>query len=211
MGPSEVEEAIKNWFASESIELQAHKNEKAHFHMLIKFPPGPTGHTFNISMPKNRNLVAISSGTRVDGGQQKNMKKMRSADKRAWRSWLHRIRMTLTQTGIDWVVHLGHENGVRGVGPLQAFNVSEPIWIDGLSQNELMQSLRRLWLAKLSIIHEIKFQFGPGSREQGPVDDWSKKGEIKKQGSSITDSQDNVVEGDESGGFGSGFDPSDWV
>jgi len=179
--------------------------------MLFKFPPGPTGHTFNISMPKNRNLIAISSGTRVDGGQQKNMKKMKLADKRAWISWLHRIRMTLTQTGIDWVVHLGHENGVRGTGPLQAFNVSEPIWIDGLSQNELMQSLRRLWLAKLSIIHEIKFQFGPGTREPGPVDDWGKKGEIKKQGKSNKDSQDNVIEGDESGGFGSGFDPSDWV
>ena len=64
MGPSEVEEEIKNWFASESIELQIHENEKAHFHMLFKFPPGPTGHTFNISMPKNRNLIAISSGTR---------------------------------------------------------------------------------------------------------------------------------------------------
>ena len=114
MGPSEVGEAIKKWFASESIELQSHENEKVHFHMLFKFPPGPTGHTFNISMPKNRNLIAISSGTRVDGGQQKNMKKMKLADKRAWISWLHRIRMTLTQTGIDWVVHLGHENGVRG-------------------------------------------------------------------------------------------------
>ena len=37
MGPSEVEEEIKNWFASESIELQIHENEKAHFHMLFKF------------------------------------------------------------------------------------------------------------------------------------------------------------------------------
>ena len=41
------------------------------------------------------------------------MKKMKLADKRAWVSWLHRIRMTLTQTGIDWVVHLGHENGLE--------------------------------------------------------------------------------------------------
>ena len=211
MGPSEVEEEIKNWFNSESIELQTHENEKAHFHMQFKFPPGPTGHTFNISMPKNRNLIAISSGTRVDGGQQKNMKKMKLADKRAWVSWLHRIRMTLTQTGIDWVVHLGHENGVRGMGPLQAFNVSEPIWIDGLSQNELMQSLRRLWLAKLSIIHEIKFQFGPGTREPGPVDDWKNKKDSKQRVGRPSPPHPTEIQADESMSFGDDFDPTDWL
>ena len=47
-----------------------------------------------------------------------------------------------------------------GKESLQAFNVSLPIWFDGLSKNELMHSLRKLWLAKLTLIHEIKFSYG---------------------------------------------------
>ena len=46
-----------------------------------------------------------------------------------------------------------------------------------------MHSLRRLWLAKLSMIHEIKFAYGPGKGEPGPVDDWTeqkKAGNLKK-------------------------------
>ena len=50
---------------------------------------------------------------------------------------------------------------------LQAFNVSEPIWFDGLTKNEMMQTIRRLWLSKLGLIHEIKFAFGKGTGKPG--------------------------------------------
>ena len=40
----------------------------------------------------------------------------------------------------------------------------------------------------------------------GPVDDWEKQGKIN-----FPKKDDNVIEGDEFEGFGSGFDPSDWV
>ena len=74
-----------------------------------------------------------------------------------------------------------------------------------------MHTLRRLWLAKLGVIHEIKFTFGPGTGSPGPVDDWkdqeSKKGgkQSKKQ---VTTEEVHV---DETMTFGSDFDPSDWV
>jgi hypothetical protein len=83
-----------------------------------------------------------------------------------------------------------------------------PTWFDGVTQNEVMQTLRRLWLSKLSVIHEIKFSYGPGVGKPGPVDDWAKGG---PQPEPDTAHSTKEVETDETGGFGTGFDPSEWV
>ena len=85
-----------------------------------------------------------------------------------------RYRIRLTSSDLDWVLHVGRRK--QGVtGPLQAFNLSRPVWLDGLTQNEFMQSMRRVWLSKLSLIHQIKYGFGNGKGKPGPVDDWEGK------------------------------------
>ena len=67
----------------------------------------------------------------------------------------------------------------------------------------MMQSLRKLWLAKLTLIHEIKHNYGPGIGKPGPVKDMDRRGKKGEKSSQI--------ETDESGTFGAGFDPSEWV
>ena len=93
------------------------------------------------------------------------------------------------------------------------FNVLSPkernlLVISSVTQNEVMQTLRRLWLSKLSVIHEIKFSYGPGVGKPGPVDDWAKGG---PQPAPDTAHSTKEVETDETGGFGTGFDPSEWA
>jgi len=85
-----------------------------------------------------------------------------------------------------------------------------PIWFDGVTQNEVMQTLRRLWLSKLSLIHEIKFSYGPGTGKPGPVDDWTQSGDPTEKGEDSPTSAQQVKT-DETGGFGTGFDPSEWA
>tara|TARA_B110000444_G_scaffold261532_1_gene314787 strand:- start:13999 stop:14499 length:501 start_codon:yes stop_codon:yes gene_type:complete len=165
---------------------------------------------FAIIIPKERDLLAISSMTRVDEGQQAAMKDMMKSDPEDWKSWMHECRMQLIASGVDWGIHLGHSGGER-TGPLQAFNVSEPVWFDGLSKNEMMQNLRRLWLAKLGIIHEIKYTFGAGSGKSGPVDDWQGKADGKARVGRSSPAQPKEVHTDESMSFGEDFDPSDWI
>jgi hypothetical protein len=90
------------------------------------------------------------------------------------------------------------------------------VWFDGLTKNEFMHTLRKLWLAKLGIIHEIKFTHGPGIGKPGPVDDWVK---AKQEGKDTPSSANNgpeqsthhEIEFDEKMSFGSGFDPSEWA
>ena len=207
MSPVDAEGLVRSWLASERIEMREQEDERAHLHLLVKYPQGKNGHMFAIIIPKDRDLLAISSMTRVDAGQQNSMAKLMKDDEEEWKSWIHECRMQLIASGVDWGIHLGHSGNQR-LGPLQAFNVSEPVWFDGLSKNEMMQNLRRLWLAKLGIIHDIKYTFGTGSGKPGPVDDWKNKQDSKVR---QTPSQPKEIHTDESMSFGEGFDPSDWI
>jgi hypothetical protein len=79
-----------------------------------------------------------------------------------------------------------------------------------------MHALRGLWLAKLGIIHEIKYSYGPGVGKPGPVDDWAK---AKNNASSKNppnpaaneSTTEHEIEFDEKMSFGSGFDPTEWA
>ena len=211
MTPEETVELLKKWLSEERLSAKAQNDPRAHAHFLVRYPSGKHGHMFAVVVPKGRDLVAVSSMTRVDEGQQKEMKDHMGDEQSDWAEWIHESRLHLIRTGVDWVIHMGHE-GEKKPGPLQAFNVSLPIWFDGLSKHEFMNSLRRLWLAKLSLIHEIKYSYGPGVGKPGPVDDWAKSKPNNNGGSAGQESQPPAeIEFDEKMSFGSGFDPSEWA
>lgn len=215
MNPSAVIQQIQAWMKQERLTVKVQQDPRAEAHFLIKYPAGNQGHMFAVVVPKGRDLVAISSMTRVDKGQQKEMAKHMEEDREEWLEWVHEARLQLIRSTVDWGIHMGH-TGKEKAGPLQAFNVSLPIWFDGLTKNEFMHTLRNLWLAKLGIIHEIKYSYGPGIGQSGPVDDWPKpkaNGESKNSpaGPATASSTEHEIEFDEKMTFGSGFDPSEWA
>ena len=212
MTPSETVSLVRKWLDEERLFVKEQNDPRAHAHFLIKYPQGKQGHMFAVVVPKNRDLVAISSMTRVDKGQQDEMKNHMKDDKDGWAEWIHEARLQLISSSVDWGIHMGHQ-GNKKPGPLQAFNVSLPIWFDGVSKNEFMHSLRRLWLAKLGIIHEIKYSYGPGVGKPGPVDDWQNQNPVNtEQPKSTSKEQDSIeVEFDEKMSFGTSFDPSEWA
>ena len=207
MDASDVVENLKKWIADERLTVRSQPDKRAQAHFLIRYPSAGQGHMFAVIVPNNRDLVAISSMTRVDEGQQNEMSQHMSDDKDGWDEWVHESRLHLIRQGVDWGIHMGHD-GKEKPGPLQAFNVSLPIWFDGLTKNEFMNTLRKLWLAKLGLIHEIKYSYGPGVGKPGPVDDWAKTNTPEHDGN-MTDVQE--IEIDEERTFGSGFDPSEWA
>lgn len=210
--PSEVVSLVRKWLDEERLFVKQQNDPRAHAHFLIKYPQGKQGHMFAVVVPKNRDLVAISSMTRVDEGQQNEMTNHMTEDKDGWAEWIHEARLQLINSAVDWGIHMGHKDNKKP-GPLQAFNVSLPIWFDGITKNEFMHSLRRLWLAKLGIIHEIKYSYGPGIGKPGPVDDWEKSKSARTQASQSkpVEQESLEVEFDEKMSFGTSFDPSEWA
>ena len=215
MDPKAVVEQIQGWLKQEKLSVKVQQDMRAEAHFLIKYPAGNQGHMFAVVVPKGRDLVAISSMTRVDEGQQKEMAKHMVEDREEWLEWVHEGRLQLIRSAVDWGIHMGH-NGEEKPGPLQAFNVSLPIWFDGLTKNEFMHALRRLWLAKLGVIHEIKYSYGPGVGKPGPVDDWTKAKSNSPNATSPRQVENksspaHEIEFDEKMSFGSGFDPTEWA
>ena len=211
MNSREATDSIRDWLNSERLEAKEVSDNQALLHLHVRYPPTKQGHVFNVVIPKNRNLVLIYTVTRVDEGQQNQMSDHSRNASDEWESWLHETRIHLTQADLDWVLHVGKKsNDIPG--PLQAFNLSRPIWFDGLTQNEFMHTMRHLWLTKLALIHKIKFCYGPGVGKPGPVDDWiSKKTQTLGGRRPETQEEPSTIDTDETGGFGEEFDPSEWV
>ena len=208
MDQKRASQSIRDWLEGERLEAREVKDPQAVIHLHVRYPPTKQGHLFNVVIPKKRNLVLVYSITRVDEGQQESMREMASESSEIWEEWLHETRIRMTSSDLDWVLHVGRSK--KGVaGPLQAFNLSRPVWLDGLTQNEFMHSMRRVWLTKLSLIHQIKYGFGPGKGKPGPVDDW--EGKRMKSGTSQTQTRVSDIDTDETGGFGRDFDPQEWA
>ena len=74
MSPEDAEKLVRSWLASERIEVREQEDHRAQMHLLVKYPQGKNGHMFAVVIPKGRDLLAISSMTRVDEGQQQAMK-----------------------------------------------------------------------------------------------------------------------------------------
>ena len=75
---------IKKWLASEKLETREVQDNQNFLHLHVRYPPTKAAHLFNIVIPKNRNLVLIYSITRVDEGQQLEMKEHYSSDSLEW-------------------------------------------------------------------------------------------------------------------------------
>ena len=123
MGSEDAQLKIRRWLEQERLVAKEQKDPRAELHLLIRYPQGPQGHMFAVVIPKGRDLVAVSSMTRVDEGQQAEMASHMGDDKEAWLEWIHDVRLQLIRTGVDWGIHMGHV-GDQKTGPLQAFNVS---------------------------------------------------------------------------------------
>ena len=210
MNSREAADRVREWLQSERLEARDVVDQQAMLHLHVRYPPTKQGHVFNVVIPKNRDLILIYSVTRVDDGQQNEMTEQSSGESGDWERWLHDTRIHLTQADLDWVLHVGKKkNGVPG--PLQAFNLSRPIWFDGLTQNEFMHTMRHLWLTKLALIHKIKLAYGPGVGKPGPVDDWIAKKAQSRSNQPQVHSEVSEIDTDETGSFGRDFDPSEWA
>ena len=73
MGSEDAQLKIRRWLEQERLVAKEQKDPRAELHLLIRYPQGPQGHMFAVVIPKGRDLVAVSSMTRVDEGQQAEM------------------------------------------------------------------------------------------------------------------------------------------
>ena len=106
MNKRDAAQAVREWLQSEKLEARDVEDQQAHLHMHVKYPPSKRGHLFNVVIPKNRSLILVYSVTRVDEGQQEEMKEYSEENSDEWKKWLHDTRLELTRADLDWVLHV---------------------------------------------------------------------------------------------------------
>ena len=110
VAPEDSREKVRRWLEEEGLSPREQPDKRSSFHFLVRYPPGPHGHMFAVIQPKKRDLLAVTSFTRVDEGQQNEMINHISEDLHSWHEWMHDIRLSLTRSGVDWAVHVGGDN-----------------------------------------------------------------------------------------------------
>ena len=113
MSPDDVVNRLKAWFTEERLTVKSQNDPRAHGHFMVKYPGGKQGHMFAVVVPKQRDLVAISSMTRVDEGQQQEMASHMDDEESDWSEWVHESRLHLIRTGVDWAIHMGHKGDAK--------------------------------------------------------------------------------------------------
>ena len=102
MSPEEAERLVRSWLASERIDIREQDDPRAQMHLLVKYPQGKNGHMFAVVIPKGRDLLAISSMTRVDEGQQEAMRGLMKTDDTSTKvnKQLHSMQSKLTSIAL---------------------------------------------------------------------------------------------------------------
>ena len=85
MNKRDAAQAVREWLQSEKLEARDVEDQQAHLHMHVKYPPSKRGHLFNVVIPKNRSLILVYSVTRVDEGQQEEMKEYSEENSDEWK------------------------------------------------------------------------------------------------------------------------------
>ena len=48
----DFEEKIRAWLIGEGLEVRDRPDQRSDFHLMVRYPPTPHGHVFNIASPK---------------------------------------------------------------------------------------------------------------------------------------------------------------
>ena len=142
-----LEDKIKQWLTEEDLLREMKYDENADFHYIIEFP---NDNIMDVVKPKDKDCVVIACATQV-APQHQNL--MISSDKNTQREFIMELNFGLNQFLVDYELKVSNDI-------LQQFVITEQIFEDGLTKNELIRTVKRIFKSKLHCIWLIDQKFG---------------------------------------------------
>lgn len=141
------EDNIKNWLMDEECLLEKKFDENADFHYIIEFPKE---NIMDVVKPVGKDCIVIACATQV-AQEHHNLMAASSPDVR--REFILDLQISLNNYLVDFELSMNQDF-------LQQYVVSDTIFEDGLTKNELMKTIKRVFKAKLHCIFLIDKLFG---------------------------------------------------
>jgi hypothetical protein len=154
----EIMDKIQKWLADEGMFREIVQDDTANFHYSIDYPPN-SNNRMDIIQPKGKNdMIVIASGTTVS---PVHLQKIKGLSNKKREAFLWGFKFLLNNLPVD--ITLQQPEGI-----LQRFAITDTIFIDGLTKDRLMRTIRCVFKAKIQGIWKIQEEFGISGEEQMP-------------------------------------------
>jgi len=148
------EKIIKKWLVEEGLFKEQISDETSNFHFLINYP---NEHVLDLIQPKHKeDMILIGCASEITPEQVALIK---DSPNKKREKFIWDIRFALNQFLLDF--ELEHPDNV-----LNRFVISEEIYEDGLTKNNLILSIKKVFKGKLQCIWITGNTFGEGENSQ---------------------------------------------
>ena len=142
-----LEEDVKEWLSEEDLLREVKFDENADFHYIIEFP---NDNIMDVVKPTDKDCIVIACATQV-APQHKDL--MEASDANTRKEFIMEVNFGLNSFLVDYELQVADDI-------LQQFVITDQIFEDGLSKNEMMKTLKRVFKSKLQCIWLINEKFG---------------------------------------------------
>ena len=139
---------VQKWLVEEGMFKNEISDDKSNFHFIINYPEN---HIMDLIQPLGKeDMLLIGCATEIDPSQ---IEAISSASSELKRNFIWDIKLTLNQFLLDF--ELEHPNDV-----LQRFVITDEIYEDGISKNNLILYIKKVFKGKLQCIWKLNKIFG---------------------------------------------------
>ena len=142
-----VAEKVKDWLVDEGMFREKKVDDNVDFHYIIEFPKD---NIMDVVKPKGKDCVIIGCATQV---AQEHIELMLSSTPENRRNFLFDLQFGINRYFVDFDLNVNQDI-------LQQFILTDVIYEDGLTKNELIRTIKRVFKAKLHCIMLIDKKFG---------------------------------------------------
>ena len=142
-----IEENVKQCLSDEDLLREVKYDENADFHFIIEFPKD---NIMDVVKPKGKDCIVVACATQV---APEHLNLMKKADDLTRKDFIMELNFGLNNFLVDFELQVAQDI-------LQQFVVTDQIFEDGLTKNELIKTLKKVFKSKLHCIWLIDLKFG---------------------------------------------------
>lgn len=142
-----LEENVRQWLSDEDFLREVKYDENADFHYIIEFPKD---NIIDVVKPAGKDCIIVACATQV---APQHLDLMNQADKKTQKDFIMELNFGLNSFLVDYELQVSHDI-------LQQFVITDQIFEDGLTKNELVKTIKRVFKSKLHCIWLIDQKFG---------------------------------------------------
>lgn len=143
----DIEENVRKWISDEDLLREVKYDENADFHFIVEFPKD---NIMDVVKPKANDCIVIACATKV---APEHLSLMNHADELTKKDFIMALNFGLNSFLVDFELQVSNDI-------LQQFIVTDQIFEDGLTKNEFIKTLKKVFKSKLHCIWLIDQKFG---------------------------------------------------